>query len=112
MSEWNEFCTKVGMVADKAAKKTGELADTASKHVRVKMYDAKLASKYEDLGRLTYRQLRTEVSQAEKIAVVVDKIDQLRAERKLIVTQIEEERAKRNAEKHSEKDAPMPLDEA
>ncbi len=103
MADWNEIKTKITVVANRAVKKTGEVADTASKHVKLKMLDSKLSSKYEDLGRLTYKQLKNEVSQAEKIAEVVAEIDTLRAERMALKKEIEAEKQRRAEAKEEAK---------
>ncbi len=95
MANWNEIRTKITDTANKAAKRTGEIADTASKHVKVKMIDAKLSSRYEELGRLTYKQLKTEISQAEKISSVIEAIDKLREDRRDMVEQIEADKQRR-----------------
>ena len=99
MSEWNGFCKKVKGVADKAVKKTGEVADTAAKYVKLHKMDSKLSDRYENLGRLTYKQLKTGESQAEKIALYIESIDQIRAERKALQAEIDADRARREAER-------------
>ncbi len=99
MADWNKIKTKIGDAANKAAKKTGELADTASKHVRLKMLDGKISSKYEELGRLTYKQLKNEISQADKISAVIEAIDSLREQRKALKDEIEVDKQARSEEK-------------
>ncbi len=103
MADWNELKTKITDVANKAVKKTGEVVDIASKNVKLKMLDSKISSKYEDLGRLTYKQLKNEVSQAEKIAEVVAEIDTLRADRKALKEEIEAEKQRRAEAKEEAK---------
>ena len=78
MSKWNDFCTTVGKYANRAVKKTEELADTASVHIKLKNLDVKLCEEYEKLGRLTYKSAKTDeiTDPAEQIA----KIDALRDE--------------------------------
>ena len=102
MSNWNEMCTQAGKTANKAIKKTGELADMAKKYMKLKIYDAKLSSHYEALGRLTYKQIKNDDQMAEKIAESIEKIDKLRAERKMLHDEIEADK-KRRAEEKKEK---------
>lgn len=100
MSEFGIFCKKVKKVAGKAVKKTGEVADIAVKRVKLQRIDSKLSDRYEMLGRLTYKQLKTGESYAEKIALYIEAIDQLRADRKALNAEIEAEKAKQ-AEKEA-----------
>ena len=99
MSEWNDLCKKVKNVADKAVKKTEELADSAAKHVKLHRIESKLSDRYESLGKLTYKQLKTGESQADRIAAYIESIDKLRAERKALQAEIDADRARREAEK-------------
>lgn len=101
MANWNEICEKIGVVAEKAVKKTGELADGASKFVKLKAYDSKLSSRYEELGRLTYKQLKTETSYAQRISKVIEEIDTLREERNALQAEIDEEK-RRKAERKAD----------
>ena len=100
MSEFGIFCKKVKKVAGKAVKKTGEVADIAVKRVKLQRIDSKLSDRYEMLGRLTYKQLKTGESYAEKIALYIEAIDQLRADRKALNAEIEAEKSKQ-AEKEA-----------
>lgn len=103
MANWNDIKVKVGKAANTAAKKTGEIADTASKYVKLKAVDVKLASKYEALGRLTYKQLKNGGSQAEKISAIIEKLDQLNEQRAAIKEEIEAEKQRRADEKVNKK---------
>jgi translation initiation factor 2B subunit (eIF-2B alpha/beta/delta family) len=103
MATWNEFCSDVSRISKKAAKKTGALAHSASLHIKLENHKAKLSSSYEKLGRLTYKQLKTAVSQAEAISEVIATIDSIRADVSVIEKEIEEEKAKKAAEKEEEK---------
>ena len=94
MSDFNSFCKKVKKTAAKVVKKTGEAADIAAKYVKIQKIDSKLSDRYEVLGRLTYKQLKTGESHAEKIALYIESIDQLRAERKTISDEIEADKAR------------------
>lgn len=80
MASWNEIRDDVSRVANKAIKKTEELADSASVHIKLKLTEKKLSSAYERLGRLTYKQLKSGESQAEKISEAIATVDSLRDE--------------------------------
>ena len=103
MATWNEFCSGVSRIANKTAKKTGELAHSASLHIKLENNKAKLSSAYEKLGRLTYKQLKTSVSQAELISEVIATIDTVNADISAIERSIADEKAKKAAEKEQEK---------
>ncbi len=103
MSDWNDFYNTVKNVADKAVKKTEEFADIAAKRVRLHRLDSKLSERYETLGKLTYKQLKTGESQAERIAMYIESIDKLRIERKALQEEIEADRVRREAEKASKR---------
>ena len=103
MATWNEFCSDVSRISKKAAKKTGELAHSASLHIKLENYKSKLSSSYEKLGRLTYKQLKTSVSQAEQISEVIATIDSLREDVSAVEKEIAEEKEKKAKEKAEEK---------
>ena len=105
MSELNEFYKTVKSVADKAVKKTEELADIAAKHVILHRIESKLEERYENLGKLTYKQLKTGESQAERIALYIESIDKLRAERKAVQTEIDAYKNKPDVEIEDEAEA-------
>ena len=105
MATWKEIREQAGKTANKAIKVTGEMADTASKYVKLKMLDAKLSSRYEELGRLTYKQIKSEVSLAERISDVIYDIDTLRAQRKALKEEIEADK-RRRAEKKAQGNEP------
>jgi hypothetical protein len=98
MSEFNGLCKKIKRTAAKVVKKTGEAADMAAKYIKLQRIDSKLSDRYEVLGKLTYKQIKTGESYAEKIALYIDSIDKLRADRKALNDEIAAEKAKRNAE--------------
>ena len=112
MANWEEIRVKVGKAANKAAKKTEELAQSTAKHVKLKSLEHKLSSKYEDLGRLTYKQIKDEVSQAEKISRIIEDIDFLRVQIKNLKAEIEEDKKRRAEEKAKDKEARKEQDNA
>ena len=99
MASWNEIKCKVGKAANKVAAKTSEVADTASKHVKLKAMDGKLASKYEDIGRYCYKQSRNGESEAETIDKLMLEVDKLIADRKALREEIEADKQRRAEEK-------------
>ncbi len=105
MANWNDIKTNIGNAANKTVKKAGELADTASLHFKYKTSKAKLSEKFEKLGRLTYKQLKAEISYAEAIADVIADIDELREEIQELKEKIEEEKQARKQAKAEKKAA-------
>ena len=103
MSDWGEIKNKIGKAAGKAVKKTEEIADVAKKQIKLKSYDSKLSSKYESLGRLTYKQIKCGESQAESISTVISEIDELRVKRSDLANEIEADKVRRAKEKEEAK---------
>lgn len=103
MSEFNSFCKKVKKTAAKVVKKTGEAADIAAKYIKLQKIDSKLSDRYEVLGRLTYKQLKTGESHAEKIALNIESIDQLRVDRKALNDEIEADKARYKSSDNDDK---------
>lgn len=95
MADWNTVRTTIGHAASKAAHKTGEVADTASLYVKIKAAEAKLDGYYTALGKLTYKQLKSGESQAEKIAPVLEGIDAVQEKIRTLRNKIEIDKAKR-----------------
>lgn len=102
MADWKEIRTSAKRTADKAIKKTGELADIAAMHIRLKALEAKRDAQYKQLGKLTYRQIKTGESLVGQIAPVIEKLDELREKIKNLVAEIEAEKAARKAKKTAE----------
>ena len=86
---WKKVRKNVGRVTNKALEKTGEIADMASMHIKLKTLEAKRKEQFAILGKLTYRQIKTGESQAEKIAPVIEELDALREKILAAVTDIE-----------------------
>ncbi len=95
MANWNDIKTGVERAANKTIKKAGELADTASLHFKLKTLKVKQSEKFEKLGKLTYKQLKTDNSYAEAISDVIAEIDSLREEIKELKEKIEAAKAER-----------------
>ncbi len=111
MANWNEIRSKAKTTANKAVKKTGEVADLASMYMRVKALEYKRNTKYQALGKLTYRQLKSGESYAEQIAPVVAELDEILEKLREQVAEIEavkkaqaEAKAQKEAEKKAQKE--------
>ena len=94
MANWNEIKTSVSSAANKTLKVAGELADSAKLNFKLKTLSAKASGKFEKLGRLTYKQLMSGETQAEKISEVITSIDKLREEEKELKKQIDASKEK------------------
>ena len=90
MANWEKIKSSAKRMAKSAIKGTGEVADITSLHIKLRALENKRNKEYESLGKLTYRQLKTGISQAEKIAPVVDNIDTVREKIKSVASAIEE----------------------
>ena len=80
MADFQSICKDIGIVAKKAARKAGEVADVADLHLKKKSLEVKLSGEYENLGKLAYKQLRRDAENTEEISARLDRIDALRAE--------------------------------
>ena len=109
-TKWNNIKSGVGKAADKTMKKASDIADAAALRIKLRAMNAKLSEKYETLGRLTYKQLKTEISYAEEIASIITQIDELREEIKVLKQKIED--AKKETAKAENQDEEDVTDEA
>ena len=101
MASWETIKSQIGKVTNKVVAKTGEVADTASKHVKLKTIEGNLSEKYELLGRLAYKHIKgVEVSE-EKVNALTSEIAALISEKKHIKAEIEADKAKKAAEKQA-----------
>jgi hypothetical protein len=105
MASWEKIKTQIGKVTNKVVAKTGEVADTASKHVKLKTIEGNLSEKYELLGRLAYKHIRGGEVSEEKVEAVTAEIAELIAQKKQIKAEIEADKERRAAEKQAKKDA-------
>lgn len=104
MAKWDEIRTSVGRAASTTAKKTEEIAQSASLHVKLARLMSKRDEQFEKLGKLTYKQLKTEESYAEQIAAVISQIDTLSSQiirQKAKIEQSKAQKAEKKAEKQS-----------
>lgn len=105
MATWQTIKTQIGKAADKVVAKTGEVADTASKHVKLKSIEGNLSEKYELLGRLSYKKIRGGEVDEEKVKALTSQIAALITEKKQIKAEIEADKERKAAEKQAKKDA-------
>ena len=103
MANWTDIKQKVATTTNKVVAKTGEVADIAAKHVKLKALDGKISGKYEDLGRYYYKQLKSEQAQDEKISKLVGDIETLLADRKALKEEIEADKQRRAEQREERK---------
>ena len=100
MADWKKIRTTVGHAASTAAKKTGEVADLTAMRLKLKLLQSKRDEQYKLLGKLTYRQLKSGESQAEKIAPVIEALDELGVKLQVLVNDISRAKAQYAEEKN------------
>lgn len=105
MADWKKIRKNVTKATNKAIEKTGELADMASMHVKLKTLEAKRKEQYALLGKLTYRQIKHGESQAEKIAPVIEELDALQDKIRSVLTDIETAKTQKQAKGEARRDA-------
>ena len=103
MANWEEIRQKAKQAASKAAQKTEEIASMAAMQIKLKSLESKRNAQYQLLGKLTYRQLKSGESQAEKIAPVVEELDSLIEQIRAQVIEIEQEKKAREEKAEQEK---------
>ena len=111
MGNWELFKISAKRAANKALKETGEAADIAALHIKLKTLEAKRNDEYEMLGRLTYRQLKTGVSQADRIAPVIENLDNVRGKIKKVNAEIEDTKIAREERRAKDRAVALELEE-
>ena len=102
MANWQTIKGDVKSAANKTIHKTGEMAEVAKLHVQVANLIAKCDKQFEKLGKLTYRQLKSNsTSYAEPIAAVLANIDELTGKISRLKARIADIKAQAAAEKES-----------
>lgn len=101
MANWNEIKQKICKTTNKIVKKTGEAADSAAKHIKLKGIEGKLSDKYEALGRIYYKQLNGTDVEIVKIENLLVDIETLIAEKKALKAEIEADKQRRKEEKQA-----------
>lgn len=108
MAKWEDIRSGVKSAASTTVKKTEEIASSASMHVKLARLMSKRDEQFEKLGKLTYRQLKTDNSYAEQISAVIAQIDDLGvqiARQKAKIEQAKAEKINAQAEKHLQNEA-------
>ena len=77
MSTFNRLCAKAKRAVKKVSDKANELADSASRSVKIKALEIRIDEQYENLGRIVYRDLHTEENLEEMKLEIIAKIDAL-----------------------------------
>ena len=109
MATFNEFCAKVKTRLQKGFKKVSveveKAADTASLHIKLNTSKSKTTDLYEELGKLTYTQIRGEAAEGAeaRVAVLVAEIDGKLAEQKEIRDELDRRKAEKEAKRAEEK---------
>ncbi len=104
MSKWENFKQKMGDLADKTAKKTRELTDTAALKLKIANKEADRDIEYAKLGKLAYAKLKelegvdaTELT--ANISESLAKLDEIIAELEALKAEDAERKAAKEAEK-------------
>ena len=123
MATFNEFCEKVKLGLKKGFKKVSveveKAADTASLHIKLNTLKTKISEHYEELGQLTFAQIRGEGTEdtESRVETLVAMIAGKQAEQKAIREELERRKAEKEAAKAAEKteyeaEAEAPTEEA
>ncbi len=104
MPKWEEIRTSVAKAATQTVRVTEEVAGNASMHVKLARLMSKRDEQFEKLGKLTYKQLKTDDSYAEEIAAIISQIDTLSVQIVKQKAKIEESKAQKAAQKAERKE--------
>ncbi len=105
MGNWEKIRTGIGKVAGKTIRKTEEVAESATMHMKLSSLRKSRDKQFERLGRYTYKQLKTGVSQAEAIAKIVADLDKTNSAITKQKALIEEHKAEKERRKLAEQQA-------
>ncbi len=94
MSKFDSFISKVGKVADKAAKETVKLTDITATKVKIKAEQARLCDRYEQLGKAAETYLRTKDELPDQIAESLDEVYRVMAKIAALNAELDEKKAK------------------
>ncbi len=104
MPKWEEIRTSVKEAATQTVSTTQEIAGSTSMHIKLARLMSKRDELFEKLGKLTYKQLKTDDSYAEEIAAIISQIDTLSTQIAKQKARIEEAKAQKAAEKAAKKE--------
>ena len=102
---WNDFKSSVSRLAEKASRKTEDLADTAALRLRLNETRGKLDEAYAGLGRLMYTRLRDGGDNTVEIDAVLSRIDTLTQEIGNLEAKLDAKKAAKQAAKQADGDA-------
>ena len=112
MSNWRDIRHSMRKIASKAVSKTGDLTDTASLHVKLARKEAFLTDLYEQFGRVAYKQIKSGNDDGQKVKILVEKIDVVRAEIYAITKAIEDKKMLKEMERTPAQDIEEIIEEA
>ena len=98
MSTFRRICTATKRTALKITDKAEQLVDTATASVKIKALEMRIEEKYEDLGRVIYRDLHTDDNLEEEKLAIIAEIDALFDRIATLKEEIDEEEAEEVAE--------------
>lgn len=100
MASFNDFCANVKKGFSKLGDQVEKVADTASLRIKLTGIDGKLAEYYNELGKLTYANVRGNATEEEKarIETLLTMIDGKMAEKKDIEAELERRQAAKGGE--------------
>lgn len=98
MATWEEFCNGVKKFTKKVAVKTEELADLASLRIKLAQKKANLSELYEELGKLTYKQITDGGESADHAEEIIAKLDALTSEIAAMKAELEAKKAENKKE--------------
>ncbi len=104
MPKWEEIRASVSKAATQTVSATQDIAGNTSMHIKLARLMSKRDELFEKLGKLTYKQLKTDESYAEEIAAVISQIDTLSTQIAKQKAKIEEIKAQKAAEKAAKKE--------
>ncbi|MBE6577073.1 MAG: hypothetical protein E7653_02925 [Ruminococcaceae bacterium] len=101
MGNWQKFRTSISTVAGKTIRKTEEVAETATLHMKLSSLRKSRDKLFMRLGRYTYKQLKTGASQAETISKIVSDLDKTNSaitKQKALIEEHQAEKERRKLE--------------
>ncbi len=104
MSKWEEIRASVSKAATQTVNATQDIAGNTTMHIKLARLMSKRDELFEKLGKLTYKQLKTDDSYAEEIAAIISQIDTLSTQIAKQKARIEEAKAQKAAEKAARKE--------
>ena len=103
--DWKEIQEGTKALAGIAAQKINEASDLASLHLKLKTAEYRLRVLYEELGKLTFAQVRGEAAEGAeaRVAELVEMIEGKLAEQQAIREELDRRKAEKEAKRAEEK---------